>query len=366
MLGQLLYTHNKGEKKAIELWESVLKNKEAYSEVAEKASDRLSEAYYREAIAAEGRGQNSRPWISKIEKLAKYNTKTKLAEAFGASLMLGLWFREHGKPNEAKKCCFANVMSALDLLSNPDSDVKGKYAWTNLGAALIHAGDMANAAAAYAPEMETFGYLDETRLRSEMEIIEAEKTEIIDTSRSEEDESDRKEQAGEILPALKDMNIKTGTSKAQAEDLKPETNTSEDGIESQLGELTKVITKVVKPAHPPVVDRFPDAPALPGNTSWYCDGLCRRKISAWKELYICEICLDSICFCELCIELIKTDKLPFKVCGYDHRFYKAFPVAKGLGTTADGKLGVGAGKDAEDLDTFVTRVRREWTDAISA
>lgn len=88
-------------------------------------------------------------------------------------------------------------------------------------------------------------------------------------------------------------------------------------------------------------------------------------MTSWKELYICEICLESICFCEQCIGLVKNDKLPFKICNKDHVFYKAFPVADGLGTTSDGKIRVGAGQEPEDLDTFVARVRREWDKAIS-
>lgn len=269
LLGQLLYTHNRDETKVIELWESVLKNKDAYSGVAETASARLSEINYRKATEAEVRGENPRPWVSKLEKLAKFNSKTKLVEASGSALIMGLWFREHDNLSQARKCCYTSVTSALDDLTNPDSDVKGRYAWTNLGEALLKAGDSRNAHAAYAIEMESFGSLDDIRLRSEQEAIETEKTEMGEAVSSEGKKYESKDVVDDALFDMKDLAVTTNDNKTATDGTISEASMLQAEADSLSVGLTKVTTKGIRPAHPPVLDRFPDAPALPGNTSWF-------------------------------------------------------------------------------------------------
>jgi hypothetical protein len=36
-----------------------------------------------------------------------------------------------------------------------------------------------------------------------------------------------------------------------------------------------------------------------------------------------------------------------------------------MGITEDGKLGVGAGKQPEELDEWLAKVRREWSDTFN-
>ena len=60
---------------------------------------------------------------------------------------------------------------------------------------------------------------------------------------------------------------------------------------------------------------------------WSCDGPCQKVATAYRELHFCRICND-VCFCEECVDLIKTDMLPDRKCAVDHAWVKVFPMVE--------------------------------------
>ena len=58
---------------------------------------------------------------------------------------------------------------------------------------------------------------------------------------------------------------------------------------------------------------------------WTCDGPCQTPNTSYAELHFCRVCHD-VCFCESCVKLVKSDKLPFRKCASDHPHVKVFPM----------------------------------------
>jgi tetratricopeptide (TPR) repeat protein len=87
--------------------------------------------------------------------------------------------------------------------------------------------------------------------------------------------------------------------------------------------------------------------------AYVCDGLCSTDHftynNAYRELYWCTECYDT-CFCEACIELVRSGKLPFRKCGKDHEFVRMFPVSEEV----ECLLGV------VDEETLEVVVNRDW------
>jgi hypothetical protein len=358
LLGEVLFTQAKDEKKAIELWESVLKNKNASKGVLQQSSDNLSQIYHREATTAEATGGKPRLFLSKLEKLAKYDSKLKTTTASGAAMLLGLWFQQHGNLSEAKYCCFADVNAALDELNEANLD-KDRYAMSTLGSALMKAGDNINAEAAYSVEMEELGSHKDL-------LISGTEGNIVGPEMSTSAEVGSKEKGGDktttAINALREMDISEdkatlGTQKIEnsVENFESNTRTLPEPV---IKEENTPKTNIYRHIDP--VDRFPDAHAVLNQSSWFCDGNCRRKTTAWKEFYICKICLGSVSFCEKCLVLVKEDMLPFRVCNPKHTFWRAYPIREGFGIIGDRKIGNGEEKEPEEQATWVARVRKEW------
>lgn len=82
-----------------------------------------------------------------------------------------------------------------------------------------------------------------------------------------------------------------------------------------------------------------------------CDGKCRRKVEDFTALYFCTTCLE-VCFCDVCIELVRSNKLRFRICNAAHTFYQAYPVQHEL----------------VDLATIIVdgeiRPRQEWLEEL--
>ena len=57
---------------------------------------------------------------------------------------------------------------------------------------------------------------------------------------------------------------------------------------------------------------------------WTCDGGCTCKVEDWQGIYVCDICFD-IGFCDQCVELVKNNKLGFRLCDPKHSFWQIYP-----------------------------------------
>jgi tetratricopeptide (TPR) repeat protein len=340
LLAELYYTQVNDQKKAVELWELVLKSKGASAEAIQSASDFLSMVYYAEAIAAETqKGKGPRQWITKLQKLAKYDHDTHEASLSDAALMLATWYREHGNINEARYCSRASVLHALDMLSD-DDPYNDSSAWLALSTSLLKAGDRVNAMAAYAIVVQEFDNIKAAIAKRKPKTPEI--SETILTNTGNETSSDA------LSPAMTALNINSPPITTPLRPAIPGAAHPRSYISSTL---TSSSTST------------PEATT----SDWFCDGQCRRGVESWKELHICEICPSSICFCEQCIVLVKEGKLEFRVCDPNHKWYQAYPIREGWGMVAGDTASEGVSGmilvdgRAVELDVWLKGLREEWT-----
>lgn len=333
LLADLYFTHVRNQKKAVDLWELALKNKDASAEILESASGNLSMVFYAEATAAEKAGKSPRQWIAKLERLAKYDRDTHVSSNSGASMMLGVWHREHGNMAEARNCCRAKVLEALDMLSDTDP-YNDREAWLILSETLLKAGDRVNATAADAVVAQELDRLKTAIARRKSRT--AEKSEVVDTAAANDDSS-----FTPLVPTAAGLDV---NQEAEPPSYEPLTDTQSDPPEINIS--STLADEVTRPEIT--------------TSDWFCDGQCRRGAEEWDELHVCEICLDGVCFCQHCILLIKEDKLPFKVCSPEHAFFQEYPIKEGWGKGDDGMILID-GK-AVKLDDWLERLREEWTD----
>jgi len=331
LLALLYYTQVDNQKKAVELWELVLKSKDASADAIGSASDYLSTVYYAEAMASEiGKGKGPRHWITKLEKLAKYDHDTHETSASGASLMLGLWYQEHGNIIEARNCCRAYVLQALDMLSD-DDPYNDSSAWITLSKGLMKAGDRDNATAADAVVRQEF---------DELKAVIAKK-------------------------------------KSKAPENSEATSVAEVSFAALPSAITSLETSPTSPDPQPPGAAHPSfnlshsATATPEVTTsdWFCDGQCRRPVEIWTAMYVCEICWESFLFCEQCIDRVKEGRLGFRVCDPKHRWYQAYPVREGWGKVLEAAGETPGGRKemmsingkVVELDIWLKTLREEWT-----
>ena len=78
-----------------------------------------------------------------------------------------------------------------------------------------------------------------------------------------------------------------------------------------------------------------------------CDGQCQTPNTSYAKLYFCRVCHD-LCFCKSCVELVRTDKLPFKKCASDHSFVDVFPMIE----------------EAEPIIEMRFEVQQEWLESL--
>lgn len=114
--------------------------------------DRLCQLYYCKAKAAECAGTHFDHWMSKLEGLVKTSNAKDMRDVStsdDSSLVLRLWYRLHGREQEAKLCFRTQILNGIDTLTDndPGNDVFG---YITLGLTLLKAGDRKNAGAAFA------------------------------------------------------------------------------------------------------------------------------------------------------------------------------------------------------------------------
>jgi hypothetical protein len=219
------------------------------------------------------------------------------------------------------------VLQALDMLSDTDP-YNDRQAWRNLSESLLKAGDRVNAVAAYAIMMQEFDMVKAAIVRRASRMPQS--SEIVDTG-----DGNEVSYAAALAPAIAALDINSGT------------DSPSTGVVTSKGndEIKPIISSPV---------------AAVTTTDWYCEGQCRRGVEEWKAIHVCETCL-STGFCEECIDLVKENKLPFRVCSPEHTFYQGYPVPEGLGKREDGMVLVG-GKVLE-LDAWLKDLRTEWVES---
>lgn len=322
-LADFLHRHMFKTDRAMEVLEEALNSsltrKSTYDVCSQRRFivQRLSQIYYDNAIAGESHREPFDHWISKIKNLAKSCMAADGKDILStkeALIMLGLWYRKHGNLDGAKFCLGPRILEGIDMLTDddPENDV---WAYSTLAETLLKAGDRENAGAAFAV---TVAPLDKLKaIRQEKQNAPAHSVAMNNTSMKD------------LTPAVP-IEESVG-SMALADSTAPGTDTN---------------PLIVSPT------------ARPPNFFWSCDGLCKRKVEDWSAIFFCEVCMNGACFCDVCIELVKGQRLRFKRCSASHSFYQGYPVEKKTENIAavevDGKI--------LPRKEWLEGLRREWDD----
>lgn len=304
---------------AVEVYETALerlpkqKTRYGFSSLRLTFKDRLCQLYYHKAKAAECAGTHFDHWVSKLEGLAKTSNAQGVQDVSASedsSLMLGLWYRLHGREQEAKLCFRTQILNGIDILTDddPENDLDG---YMTLAHTLLKAGDRENAGAAFAVTIAPLDRLKDRRRAaqraSDVDEASREKTirvplHSIDAATSIESSTSSMEKPETKGPEEK---IRVANNDADDNAIAPDDRVDIDSVEmtTQMRESDEYFT-------------------------WSCDGNCKRRDEDWQELHFCEICTESTCFCDECIKLVKTGTLPFRKCDISHTFYQAYPLSE--------------------------------------
>ena len=323
---------------AIETCERVLSiqtSGQRFSNPRKGAKDRLSQLYYHKAKAAECAGIRFDHWVTKLEGLAKTSNAKDVKDVSASkdsSLMLGLWYRLHGREQEAKLCFRTQILDCIDTLTDddPGNDMSG---YLNLAPILLIAGDRDNAGAAFAVTTVPLDRLKENRRAAR--------------KASDEDETFKVKTMtvplhSTVVGALAESRME----KAESKDIEENSHVTDDNavvpddtIDMDSAEMNTQIK-----------------PEDDMSTFWgVCDGQCNRSVEDWEEFHFCEICVDTG-FCDECIKQVKSRTLPFRKCDADHTFYQVYPPREELQDVATVRTEGKIVPRAEWLEAL----RKEW------
>lgn len=337
---------------AIEIYERILelspKRTTGYDSWSPRIviKNRLCQLYYHKAKAAECAGTHFEHWVTKLEGLAKTSNAKGVQDVFASedsSLMLGLWYRLHGREQEAKLCFRTQILNGIDTLTDddPGNDIHG---YDTLALTLLKAGDRENAGAAFAVTTAPLDRLKDSRrvAQKASDEDEASKEKIIEVPLHPTDAATSSE-------SLESSTEKSETKKSEG---KPRV-TNDDADDNAVAPDDKVdieseeMTTQIKPSD----DMFT-------NFTWRCDGGCYRRVEDWQELHFCEVCTEYTCFCDECIKLVKTGNLPFRKCDAGHTFYQGYPLSKEMQDVATVRT---EGKILPRTE-WLEALRKEWVE----
>ncbi|KAI9696731.1 MAG: hypothetical protein M1836_005093 [Candelina mexicana] len=326
--------------RATDLWEYIVevgakKGSSVSPRFVKQSSDELSQVYFAYAVAVEGWGMYPGIRIRELEALSHLRWDFDTIGTGDPSMMIGLWYRLHDWHQEAKACFRPRILEMIEILTDDDPS-NDRDGYVTLMETLLHAGDKQNAAAAAAMILLD---VDKAKNARQAKLALAERAERLDA-----------EQGKRGTAEDEDVNKLSRERSAAGEPLKdhvtdtPRTATDTLGVE--VDDKRPTVAELQK-----IVD---DADNL---QFCGCDGDCNWDAEDWTAFYFCEICLDT-CFCDHCIELVKTDELPFDKCSSKHTFLQGYPIDKDAleiaATMVDGKYVV--------RKEWLDMLRKKWAD----
>ena len=309
-----------------------------------RIEDRLCQLYYHKAKAAECAGTNFDHWVLKLEGLAKTSNAKRVRDVSASedsSLMLGLWYRLHGREQEAKLCFRTQILNGIDTLTDddPGNDMSG---YMSLALTLLKAGDRENAGAAFAVTTAPLDRLKDSRRAAQ--------------KASDEDEASKKKNIRVPLHSTDAASLTESlTSPAENSETKDPEGKARVTISDADGNAVASDDKA-DTASAEMTTQIKRSDDMLTNFTWGCDGNCRRRVEDWQELHFCEICTEYTCFCEECVKLVKTGTLPFRKCDDDHTFYQGYPLSKEIQDVATVRT---EGKILPRTE-WLEALRKEW------
>ncbi|KAI4250074.1 MAG: hypothetical protein L6R40_000246 [Gallowayella cf. fulva] len=348
-LTKFRYRYERNYGSSTHLWEDLLEKLRSrgsldwYEQM--KTINALSQLYYDEAVDAEADDQAVSVPISKLEAIAKQSKAAETAGFFAqdsSSLLLGRWYFLHGNLQEARACFKLKILEAIDILTDeyPENDA---YGFIVLAQVLRKAGDDLNAAAAISVGMAPI-----EKLKAAQKQIQGSSTKISaenNVALVESAVSDLEESAQQQPETC---NRKPATAfQLSVEDNAGHPSLQEDGHHSPIEDFASLDMEAqIKNS----TDESFNAGLL-----WSCDGECRRKAEDWQGFYICDVCYE-VSFCDECLDLVKGDKLGFRMCNPSHSFWQVYPFDAKLLDVATEKVN---GKVVPRA-TWLEKLREEW------
>ena len=303
---------------AIEVYETALERFSTQRDYDFTMRDNLCQLYYHKAKAAECAGTNFDHWVSKLEGSAKpSNTQgEKVGSAYAnSSLVLGLWYRLHGKEQEAKLCFRPQVLDGIDTLTDDDPE-NDMFGYMSLAITLLKAGDMRNAGAAFTVTIAPLDTLKDVR-REAQKSRDQNETSKDKTVRVSLHSTDAVDSTESLTSAPERSKTKDPEDTSRVANNGADQNAviapDDDIFDMDSAELNAQVKE-----SDGLITGFP----------WSCDGRCRRPVEDWREIHFCEICSNFTCFCDECIKLVKTGTLPFGKCDESHSFYQGYPLSE--------------------------------------
>lgn len=366
------YHYAREPEESIDLYENIVTLIDQSNEVVQhshaayrtSAAGQLSSMYFNAAKSAYNEGTDYSTPVSKMENLAKHKQGSKrYYRASYPALVLGRWLREYAKADEEtwKAAIKPSVKQALYLLSD-DDPWNDQEAYCQLGQALLLADDILNASIALG--ITTKPIEDAKRTNTATEAGENASQDgfsgaelILSAAEIQENIDDDADEASQMATATGPTTEDTDVGSHENNDSTPPKTEEPYPGQSQSEDQDLASEEVIEGEN-----QTPDAdqqqeqgeinPKYAGFTPiWTCDGPCSTASDSYTELYFCCICLET-CFYDECIQLIKSDKLPFRRCAADHEHVRVFPMTE----------------DAKRItDALVERrftVQQEWLDAL--
>lgn len=308
-------------------------------------NDSLCQLYYHKAKDAEGAGAHFDHWVLKLERLANpSNAKVvqDVSASEDASLMLGLWYRLHGREQEAKLCFRRQILNGIDTLTDedPENDMLG---YVNLALTLLKAGDRENAGAAFAVTTAPLDRLKDSR-RAAQKASDEDKTSKERIIGVPHHSTDATTLIDSLTTSIEKSEAKYPEERTRATNNDVEGNavTLNDKVDIESEEMTTQIKR---------------SDDILGDFTWSCGGNCGRRLEDWQEAHFCEICNQYTCFCDECVKLVKAGTLPFRKCDASHTFYQGYPLSQEMQDVATVRI---EGKILPRTE-WLEALRREWT-----
>ena len=333
---------------AIEVYETTLdrfskrKTSSEYWNPSMWIKDSLCQLYYHKAKAAERVGIHFDDWVFKLEGLAKASNAKDVQDVSASedsSLMLGLWYRHHGREQEAKSCFRTRILNGIDTLTDDDPE-NDLYGYMTLAATLLKAGDRVNAGAAFAVTTGPLDRLKEKR-RAAPKASGGDETSKEKTTRESFHSTDLATLNESLTSSMEKSDPKEKT-RVTSDDADANAVAPDDKVDTDSAEMTTQIKQ---------------SDDLSMTFTWSCDGACRRQVEDWQEVHFCEICSGFTCFCEVCVELVKNGTLPFRRCDSSHTFFRGYPLSEEVRDVATVRV---EGKVLPRTE-WLEALRREWT-----
>ena len=334
----------------IQLWEDLLEkiqrrtSDSAFVYVLKRTANALGQLYYDKATTAEFNGQDANVWISKLQNIIKPSKADNMVESTARqtnNLHLGMWHRLHGRDMEAKAHFKIRVLEAIDILTDdyPENDTYGFEVFAQV---LHKAGDDDGTAVAISVPMALLNKIKSAARSARAHISRHE-------SLHEAGKDDCSIQSGLGEAALQliqnSKDVPPGSTSCTGSD-SGQTPTDPTGGEHALIENFETLDlEAQEKQSTDDTDQF----------TWKCDGECSRRAEEWEAIYACDVCLE-LSFCERCVELVKSDKLGFRLCNPSHTFWQVFPSDGQLLDVAIEKV---EGKSVPRAE-WLEKLREEW------